>query len=147
MLLTASRLVGVEDEVTVSAVKVAVRGGIHRRQVAFLHTPDLKRSRGSSPPPPRMLHTGLFLAHAYLHLPLAVIHHAVLGGHGVVGVQLGGVEGDLLHFGDPADGVSLTGTSRLVSVSPVREELLEESRLPSSRQHLDLQKKKGHVLL
>lgn len=42
VLLTASLIVAVEDEVTVSSVKVTVCGGIHRHLVAFLHTPDLK---------------------------------------------------------------------------------------------------------
>lgn len=74
-----------------------------------------------------------FFAHSYLHLALAIIHHTVLGGHSFAGVQFGGIEGDLLHFGYPADGVSLTGTCRLVFDSPVREELLKQSRLTSSR--------------
>lgn len=80
-----------------------------------------------------MLQLRAFLAHSYLDLALAIIHHTVLGGHSVAGVQFGGIEGDLLYFGYLADGVSLTGACRLVFVSPVREELLKESRLPSGR--------------
>lgn len=66
----------------------------------------------------------------------------MLGSHGVVGVQCGGIEGDLLHFGYLADGVSLSGTCGLIFVFPVREELLKQHRLASGRQYLDLQKKK-----
>lgn len=43
MLLAASQIVAVEDEVTVSPIKVTICGGIHRRLGAFLHTPDLKK--------------------------------------------------------------------------------------------------------
>lgn len=72
-------------------------------------------------------------SHSYLDLALAIIHHTVLGGHSVVAVQRGGIEGDLLHFGNLADGVSLTGTCGLIFVFPVREELLKQSRLTSTR--------------
>ena len=67
----------------------------------------------------------------YLDLALAVVHHVVLGGHVVVGVEGGGVEGHLLHLGDAADGVGLTGARGLVLVLPVTEELLEQSGLAS----------------
>lgn len=43
--LGASLIVAVEDEVTVSTVKVTIYGGIHRHLVTFLHTPDLKTSQ------------------------------------------------------------------------------------------------------
>lgn len=62
----------------------------------------------------------------------------MLGCHGPVGVQGGGIEGHLLHFGYAADGVGLTGACSLVFVSPVTEELLKQSRLTSGRKHLDL---------
>lgn len=42
MLLAASQIVAVEDEVTVSPIKVTICGGIHRHLVSFLHPPDLK---------------------------------------------------------------------------------------------------------
>lgn len=45
MPLGASLIVAVEDEVTVSTVKVTIYGGIHRHLVTFLHTPDLKTSQ------------------------------------------------------------------------------------------------------
>lgn len=80
-----------------------------------------------------MLQLPAFSAHSYLNLALAIVHHAVVGGHSFVGVQFGGIEGDLLHFGYLADGVSLTGPCRLVFVFPVREELLKQSRLASGR--------------
>lgn len=76
--------------------------------------------------------------HSHLHLALAIIHHAVLRSHGLVGVQGGGVEGHLIHFGDTANGVGLTGAGRLIFVLPVAEELLEQSCLGSSREDLDL---------
>lgn len=68
----------------------------------------------------------------------AVVHHAVLGCHGFVGVQRGGVEGDLLDAGDAADSVGLARASGLILVLPVGEELLEKGGLTTSRHHLDL---------
>lgn len=78
------------------------------------------------------------LAHSYLDLALAIIHHAVLGCHGLVGVQAGGIEGHLLHFGYAADGEGLTGARSLVFVPPVAEELLKQSGLSSPWKYLDL---------
>ena len=77
----------------------------------------------------------------YLDLALAVVHHAVLRGHGAVGVQAGGVEGDLGHLGDAPEGVGLGGACGLVPVLPVAEELLEQRGLAPCWKHLDLQGK------
>lgn len=76
---------------------------------------------------------------SYLDFPGAVVHHLVLRSHGVVGVQGGGIEGDLLHLGDLPDGVGFGRARGLVLILPVTEELLEESCLAPCRQHLDLQ--------
>lgn len=84
--------------------------------------------------PPR-----LFLTDTYLDFALAVVHHAVLSCHDFVGVQGGGIERHLLHFGDAANGVGLAGSGRLILVPPVAEELLEQSCLSAGRKNLDLQ--------
>ena len=42
VLLPASQPVAVEDEVTVSSVELAIRGGIHSHFITILNTPDLK---------------------------------------------------------------------------------------------------------
>lgn len=146
MLLAASHIVAVEDQVTVSAIKVTVCGGIHGHLVAFLHTPDLKnfkKANGRLCDPSGLLLLAIFPqpARSYLDFALAVIHHAVVGGHGLVVVQGGGIEGDLRNFGDAADGVGLSHSCRLIFVFPVTEELLKQSRFASSRDHLDLWKR------
>lgn len=147
MLLAASQIVAVEDEVTVSTVEVTVGRGIHSHLFAILNTPDLKaRPQPVLPKHTTLIHLGLFkklLARSYLDLALAIIHHAVLGCHGLVGVQGGGIEGHLLHFGYATDGEGLTGARRLVFVPPVAEELLKQSRLSSRRKYLDLQGQRG----
>lgn len=143
MLLAASQIVAVEDEVTVSPIKVTICGGIHRRLVAFLHTPDLKtflKSHDWLCHPLGLQLLAIFpqSARSYLDFALAIIHHAVVGGHDLVGVQGGGVEGDSRNFGDAADGVGLSHSCRLIFVLPVTEELLKQSHLTSGRDHLDL---------
>lgn len=84
-------------------------------------------------------------ARSYLDFALAIIHHAVVGGHGLVGVQGGGVEGDPRNFGDAADGVGLSHSCRLIFVFPVTEELLKQSQLTSSGDHLDLRERRHTV--
>lgn len=151
MLLAASHIVAVEDEVTVSAIKVTICGGIHRRLVAFLHTPDLKRVFKKAPDwlchplEVQLLAISPQSARSYLDFALAIIHHAVVGRHGLVGVQGGGVEGDSRNFGDAADGVGLSHSCRLVFVFPVTEELLKQSHLASGRDHLDLWERRHTV--
>lgn len=75
---------------------------------------------------------------AYLFLSTAVIHHAVLGGHGGGLVQAGGVEGHLLDLGDAVGNVGHAQALGLVFVPPVLEELLEERRLAHLWQDLHL---------
>lgn len=62
----------------------------------------------------------------------------MLGCHGLVGVQGGGIKGHLLHFSYAANGVGLTGARGLIFVPPVAEELLKQGRLSSSGKYLDL---------
>lgn len=144
MLLPASHSVAVEDEVTVSTIELTIGGGIHRHLIAVLNAPNLK-GRIKPTSPHCFICNGLkkeqLVTHSYLNLALAIIHHAVLGCHGLVRVQTGGIERHLCHFGNAADGVSLTGACSLVFVPPVTEELLKQSRLTSGRKNLDLQGK------
>lgn len=84
-------------------------------------------------------------ARSYLDFALAIIHHAVVGGHGLVGVQGGGVEGDSRNFGDAADGVGLRHSCRLIFVFPVTKELLKQGHLSSSRDHQDLWERRHTV--
>ncbi len=148
MLLAASLTVAVEDEVTVSTIEVTVGGGIHRHLCTILNTPNLKATTQTTCKADRTSLNYLSIdyqklsAHSYLDLALAIIHHAMLGCHGPVGVQGGGVEGHLLHFGDAANGVGLAGTCSLIFVPPVAEELLEQSRLSSSWKYLNLQERR-----
>lgn len=74
----------------------------------------------------------------YLHLARAIIHHAVLGSHGFVGVQTACVKGDLLHFGNSPNSVGFPWASGLILILPVAEELFKQCGLPASGQHLDL---------
>ena len=67
----------------------------------------------------------------------------MLGRHGLVVVEGGGVEGHLGHLGDAADGVGLARACALVLVLPVAEELLEQGGLAPCWQHLDLQEEDG----
>lgn len=77
----------------------------------------------------------------HLDLALAIIHHTMVCSHGLVGVQGGGIEGDLRNFSYAADGVGLGDSRRLVFVFPVTEELLKQSHLATSGDDLDLQKR------
>ncbi len=62
----------------------------------------------------------------------------MLGRHGVIAVELGGIKGNLLHVGDSADGEALTRACGLILVQPVREELLEQHCLTTGWHDLDL---------
>lgn len=42
VLLTPSQAVAVEDEITVSTIKMTIGGGIHRHLLTVLNTPNLK---------------------------------------------------------------------------------------------------------
>lgn len=75
---------------------------------------------------------------SHLFLSAAVIHHAVLGGHGGGVVQAGGVEGHLLDLGDAVGDVGHAQALCLIFVPPVFEELLEERRLAHLWQDLHL---------
>jgi len=79
-----------------------------------------------------------YLTSPHLLLSRAVVHHAVLGGHGGRVVQAGRVERHLLDVGDAVGDVGHAHPHRLLSVAPVLEELLEERRLAHLRQDLDL---------
>lgn len=145
VLFPASKSVAVEDEVTVSTIEVTVEGGIHRRLCSVLNAPNLKaRSQPCFAEPSHIISfIRLFkISISYLDFALAIVNHAVLGCHGLVGVQGGGVKGHLFHFRYAADGVGLTGTCSLVFVPPVTEELLEQSRLSSRWKNLDLRGKR-----
>lgn len=77
-------------------------------------------------------------ARPHLLVPGAVVHHAVLGGHGGRVVEAGGVEGHLLDLGDAVGDVGHAQALGLVLVAPVLEELLEERRLAHLGQDLHL---------
>ena len=62
----------------------------------------------------------------------------MLGGHGLIVVQGGGVEGNLFHHGDGAYGVGLSWAGGVVLGLPVAEELLEQGALPPSWRDLNL---------
>lgn len=141
MVLAGPQPVAIQDQVAVSTVEVTVRGGVHRHPLS-LDTPNLEakttpcypQAHHNDPSSPSFQMSAL----SYLDVALAIVHHAVLGGHGLVGVQGGGVEGHLGHLGDAADGVGLAGARGLVFVLPVAEELLEHGGLGSCRKNLDL---------
>lgn len=73
-----------------------------------------------------------------LDFPGAVVHHAMLGSHGWVFVEFGGVEGDLLHLGDFPEDVRGAGASGLILVQPVVEELFKQRGLAPFWQDLHL---------
>lgn len=75
---------------------------------------------------------------SHLLFAAAVVHHAVLGGHGLRSVQGGCVEGHLFDLGDAVGAVGHAQALCLVWVPPVLEELLEERRLAHLWQDLDL---------
>lgn len=107
-------------------------------QTSFKDQPDQIKTRqepGWNFHQGRIYRDGFF----YLDFPGPIVHHAMLGGHGLVGVQRGGVEGDLLHVRNATDGVGLAGARGLVLVFPVGEELLEERSLAPCWHDLDLQ--------
>lgn len=74
----------------------------------------------------------------YLNLARAVIHHTMLGSHFFVGVQTGGVKGNLRNTGNAANAVGLAWTCGLILILPVTEELFEQCGLTSSWHNLDL---------
>lgn len=74
----------------------------------------------------------------HLLLAAAVVHHAVLGGHGRRAVEGGGVEGHLLDLGDAVGDVGHAQALGLIPVPPVLEELLEERRFAHLWQDLHL---------
>lgn len=65
----------------------------------------------------------------HLNLSGAVVHHRVLGSHGGLGVEEGGVEWNLLHVGDGAQHIGLSRARGVELVLPVPEELLEQGAL------------------
>lgn len=119
----------------------------HRRRApqAVYHHPQLARSKLEykqfTQPTKSTFSLGFAFNEtcSYLNLALAIVHHAMLGCHGFVCVQGGGIKRHLFHFGYAANGEGFAGTCSLIFVSPVAEKLLEQSRLSSCRKYLDLQ--------
>lgn len=74
----------------------------------------------------------------HLFLPIPIVHHAMLGSHGVGVVQRGSVKRHLGNLGDAVGDVGHAQTHCLVLVTPVLEELFEERRLTHLGQDLHL---------
>lgn len=139
VLFTAPLLVAVQNEVAVTPKELPMGGGVHCDSVSALYTPDLqpkrKRTRGVSHAEPTedrgfavpasyrpqtlRKFTLADRKSVYLDLAGAVVHHAVLGSHGLVSVQGGGIEGHLLHLRNLANCVGLGGTCGFILVLPV----------------------------
>lgn len=142
VLQSAPSVVGVQHQVTVPSVELAIRGRVHRNFITGLNAPNLQTPQHIS------RNTDTLKAcyknirfTVYLDFPGAIVHHPVLGGHGFVVMQTGRVKGNLLHSGDFANGVGFARAGGLIPVQPVEEEILKQSGLCSCGHDLDLSEK------